>query len=204
MKKTKSGFSSGSANKNMDHQMLSYKQDKIQDNDFANNFNRKLTCQDPMQPMQYMQNPHKQMFQAKNKKKKDRIDNIMAPQGDKSQRVYSWRNFGNVSAFSQKKQQTFQRAGTQYMKKERANFMGQPQETGMPTPPSTSMHSQFGDEPYSAQAGEDQMPYQPQEASSQPEQPQYQQQQAPNNNQQQHQANIEIKIQINNLSFRNE
>jgi hypothetical protein len=42
------------------------------------------------------------MFQAKNKKKKERMDaNIMAPQGgDRSQRVYSWRNFGNVGAFS--------------------------------------------------------------------------------------------------------
>ena len=105
MKKTKSSYSSGSGNKNMDHSMLSFKSDKLQENDFLSNFNRKLTCQDTMQSMPYVQNPNKPIFQAKNKKKKDRMDNnVMAPQGgDKSQRVYSWRNFGNVSAFSQKK-----------------------------------------------------------------------------------------------------
>lgn len=232
MKKTKSSYSSGSGNKNMDHTMLSFKQDKLQENDFTANFNRKLNCQDQMQSMQYMQNPHKPIFQAKNKKKKERTDNIMAPQGDKSQRVYSWRNFGNVSAFSQKKQQTFQRAGIQYMKKERANFMGQPQEAAMHVD-AAQMPPQFGDDPMTAMVNPEMpqqfqeaqelymLPQQPQELKAQPKQPQqpqesqaqpeqhqqhqytqqYQQQPVTNNNSQ---PNIEIKIQINSLSFRNE
>jgi len=55
MKKTKSSFASGPANnKNMDHPIISFKMDKMQDNnnDFTANFNRKLTYQDPaVQPM---------------------------------------------------------------------------------------------------------------------------------------------------------
>lgn len=54
MKKTKSSYSSGSGNKNMDHSMLSFKSDKLQENDFVSNFNRKLTCQDTMQSMPYV------------------------------------------------------------------------------------------------------------------------------------------------------
>lgn len=45
--------------------------------------------------------------------------------------MYSWRNFGNVGAFSQKKQQTFQRGGAQYMKKEKPQqYPGHPSEPG--------------------------------------------------------------------------
>lgn len=47
------------------------------------------------------------MFQAKNKKKRDRNDNQYNSQNnnnqDQASGVFSWRNFGNVGAFSQKK-----------------------------------------------------------------------------------------------------
>ena len=133
MKKAKSTYSTGSGNK-----ILKPESSFVGENEPFNN-NRKFGFHDAPNAFQSNQNTYKTMFQVKKQKKKERVrlgtGFDQTDLGHNDQSVQSWRNFGNVGAFSQRKQQAFQRGTVPiYMKKEKLTYNSNTQ--SMPTEPS--------------------------------------------------------------------